>query len=887
MRIFIRFEGKPVVERQLSQEQSYRVGRGTDCEICYPNPRVSRLQGTLSFREGQWEFADVGSVKGKTTVYLVTPENKVLLDNGLEILSEDYVGLELTMSSFPIKAAPSNDGISNLFARRPAVVLSTLAFAVLLGASVFLLQKRLSPMNAYSVLEFAKPRTVVFEMKRDEALTTTLIKVAGLSQADFRENFGYCTGFVVAPGVVMTANHCVFDQFGNQVAKDGIIRDGNLREHAVVRVLGFDPLHDFAVLEVPTLNDVDAFEFAKSSRTGDPVFTVGNVYGEGIAIRNGIVSGETEDPSNPEVKHLRFSAGASPGNSGGPVLNAHGQVIGLVSQKNESENYNIGVRAVDLQKGLADFAVNRENKRVHLTAKEMMSLKQPMYPALLAESMGIPIPGAGSYGENLEPFSDPSGFEVDVSVPAKAQEISDATNEGLSKWLQQLQEKQKEKALADGKPGMTWEEQVNKEVPLLVLLPGDDRHQLGVKKARVSFSNHGPIQLQPAVAYESLRNQAKDDAETDGPHFFHVENIYDGEFRPLTSDGWKKSQASLGYHIRSNEVELPGPRSLNMFGMRTSFPVQLVIDYEGEASDEKLASILKFWATSDGGAQVSLEQFPFLRPDKKSQFKIDELPEAFKITREVKDRAHRSWKVFSSDVFTLQTLNFACLDHERQSYCRLISPASATPDISEKTWQNIGNFTLSQMRSFLDFIPTEELKGSGNLAEKTGNPELQDFDWKEDAGHLQVTLKSVGKKFDIGSIADVHQVRFIPGLFYNEAAQVGEWKALAVETLGHVKNKYVNCTAGVDFTDYHFLAQTTQLITPKMAKRMRSLASVEDEPAQKQKPEKKVFFRAPANASFMGHQMETFGVCNQLTFDPEKSEFDYDPKLEPWRPPGL
>ena len=70
------------------------------------------------------------------------------------------------------------------------------------------------------------------------------------------------------------------------------------------------------------------------------MFAVGNALGEGIVIRDGLYTSATAEEQDGRWKWIRFSAAASPGNSGGPLLDAQGRVIGIVIGKSPNENLN-------------------------------------------------------------------------------------------------------------------------------------------------------------------------------------------------------------------------------------------------------------------------------------------------------------------------------------------------------------------------------------------------------------------------------------------------------------------------------------------------------------------------------------------------------------------
>ncbi|HEY8287755.1 MAG TPA: serine protease, partial [Acetobacteraceae bacterium] len=63
------------------------------------------------------------------------------------------------------------------------------------------------------------------------------------------------------------------------------------------------------------------------------VYSVGNALGTGIVIRDGLYTSDTPEQQDGSWKWMRFSAAASPGNSGGPLLDASGKLIGVVLMK--------------------------------------------------------------------------------------------------------------------------------------------------------------------------------------------------------------------------------------------------------------------------------------------------------------------------------------------------------------------------------------------------------------------------------------------------------------------------------------------------------------------------------------------------------------------------
>ena len=144
------------------------------------------------------------------------------------------------------------------------------------------------------------------------------------------------TGMVVTPnGVIVTNNHVV--QGADTVT---VVVPGHGSHNA--NVIGTDPSADVAVLKVEGLSGLPTVQFGNSSTivVGDPVVAIGNALGLGGSptVTQGIISatGRTITASdgtgaNPETLYglLQTDAPIAPGNSGGPLVDAADQVIGM------------------------------------------------------------------------------------------------------------------------------------------------------------------------------------------------------------------------------------------------------------------------------------------------------------------------------------------------------------------------------------------------------------------------------------------------------------------------------------------------------------------------------------------------------------------------------
>ncbi|MDE2362369.1 MAG: Do family serine endopeptidase [Hyphomicrobiales bacterium] len=134
------------------------------------------------------------------------------------------------------------------------------------------------------------------------------------------------SGFVVDPsGIVITNNHVIAD--ANEIYV--IFTDG---QKLKAEIIGKDSKVDVAVLRVKPEKPLTAVKFADSdkARVGDWVLAVGNPFGLGGSVTAGIVSARNRNiDSGPYDNYIQTDAAINKGNSGGPLFNMDGEVIGI------------------------------------------------------------------------------------------------------------------------------------------------------------------------------------------------------------------------------------------------------------------------------------------------------------------------------------------------------------------------------------------------------------------------------------------------------------------------------------------------------------------------------------------------------------------------------
>ena len=134
------------------------------------------------------------------------------------------------------------------------------------------------------------------------------------------------SGFIIdANGIVITNNHVI------KGAEDIIVRVDGEKEYKA-KVLGTDPLSDVAVLKIESKEKFIPVKFGDSdkARIGDWVIAIGNPFGLGGTVTSGIISARNRDIGmNRYEDFIQTDASINVGNSGGPLFDMNGDVIGI------------------------------------------------------------------------------------------------------------------------------------------------------------------------------------------------------------------------------------------------------------------------------------------------------------------------------------------------------------------------------------------------------------------------------------------------------------------------------------------------------------------------------------------------------------------------------
>jgi serine protease Do len=140
--------------------------------------------------------------------------------------------------------------------------------------------------------------------------------------------FGAGSGFIISPdGVILTNAHVV------RGASEVTVKLADRREFRA-KVLGSDPATDVAVLKIDAKNlPTVPLGNARSLQVGEWVLAIGSPFGLESTVTAGVVSATGRNlGSESQVPFIQTDVAVNPGNSGGPLFNTRGEVVGINSQ---------------------------------------------------------------------------------------------------------------------------------------------------------------------------------------------------------------------------------------------------------------------------------------------------------------------------------------------------------------------------------------------------------------------------------------------------------------------------------------------------------------------------------------------------------------------------
>jgi S1-C subfamily serine protease len=158
------------------------------------------------------------------------------------------------------------------------------------------------------------------------------------------------SGFLVTTNGIIVTNHHVIEE-----GTKGKVTFVDKKEYDIEGVLLDDPKRDIAILKINSRKSAILAIATTLPRKGETVYTIGAPRGFNFSISEGIVSAIRPKYEDMEGTWIQTTAPVSPGNSGGPLINTRGEVVGMNTFANEQgQNLNFSLSCKDISQALIE-----------------------------------------------------------------------------------------------------------------------------------------------------------------------------------------------------------------------------------------------------------------------------------------------------------------------------------------------------------------------------------------------------------------------------------------------------------------------------------------------------------------------------------------------------
>lgn len=222
-------------------------------------------------------------------------------------------------------------------------------------------------LGIWGIYTITKPSKTRVQMFEKTSLNNSISKVYDATVFIKTLNGNYGTGFIYKKdnkyGYILTNEHIITSDVEITNSKD---------ETTKAEVLGKNEYLDIAVLRIDKkyVNQVAIINNSKNALIGDSVFTIGSPLGYRGTVTQGIISGKDRlvkiDTKDDELlmKVIQTDAAINEGNSGGPLLNINGEVIGIVSLKLSDKDIEGMGFAIPIEYAINHIKDLEENKEI-------------------------------------------------------------------------------------------------------------------------------------------------------------------------------------------------------------------------------------------------------------------------------------------------------------------------------------------------------------------------------------------------------------------------------------------------------------------------------------------------------------------------------------------
>ena len=185
-----------------------------------------------------------------------------------------------------------------------------------------------------------------------------IIKQTVNSVVTIKTNTAQGTGFVISKeGYVVTNAHVLSGGiFANAITAQ--------KESIPMKLIGYNSKLDIALLKITPRDSSLEFILSKDVEIGEKVIAIGNPLGLSFSVSEGIVSAKDRPGINQMPGYIQTDAALNPGNSGGPLINDDGKVVGINNFKAQGENLGFALQSEHIITAINNIAIQAFNQTI-------------------------------------------------------------------------------------------------------------------------------------------------------------------------------------------------------------------------------------------------------------------------------------------------------------------------------------------------------------------------------------------------------------------------------------------------------------------------------------------------------------------------------------------
>ena len=181
------------------------------------------------------------------------------------------------------------------------------------------------------------------EKTTEDIFEENILKIVEIKVSDDNETWGYATGFFIdSKGTILTNKHVVFNTTTNGYYQNILVTTADREEFVNAEVIKISEIDDLALIK-SNIKSNNYFSLQNKVDNGETIYTIGNPNGFGLSFAQGVISSNSRNVTynGKTINTIQTSLVINEGNSGGPVFNKNGKLLGLISFRLKDQNGDV------------------------------------------------------------------------------------------------------------------------------------------------------------------------------------------------------------------------------------------------------------------------------------------------------------------------------------------------------------------------------------------------------------------------------------------------------------------------------------------------------------------------------------------------------------------